>query len=174
MTEQDRIWMEEALAEARLAAEAGEVPVGAVIVCDGKLLARAHNLRETEQSATKHAELLAVEEACRKLGRWRLTGCTLYVTLEPCPMCGGALLNARVGRVVFGVKDPVAGACGSVLNLNRYPFVHHFRQEEGVCREDCADVLQTFFKERRQAQKKQLTMERSSAIMEGAEDAIFD
>lgn len=146
---QDSFYMKEALALAERAMAAGEVPVGAVIVKDGEILSGAYNLRETNGIATAHAELLAIEEACRRLGGWRLSGCTLYVTLEPCPMCAGAIVNSRLDRVVYGVKDPVAGCCGSVLNLNSYPFNHAFSLTGGVCEEECRDLLQCFFSKKR-------------------------
>ena len=145
----DQYWMKQALSLAEEAAEKGEVPVGAVIVKDGALLCGAYNLRERNRQATAHAELLAIEEACRLLGSWRLRGCTLYVTLEPCPMCAGAIVNSRIERVVFGVKDPAAGCCGSVLNLNSYPFNHALSLTGGVCEQECKDLLRRFFERRR-------------------------
>lgn len=145
----DRDWMREALRYAEKAKEMGEVPVGAVIVKDGALVCGAHNLREKNRVATAHAELLAIEEACRKLGGWRLTGCTLYVTLEPCSMCAGAIVNSRIDRVVFGVKDPAAGCCGSVLNFNSYPFNHAFSLTGGVCETECLELLRRFFEKTR-------------------------
>ena len=149
----DEKWMRVALALANQAESLGEVPVGAVIVKDGKLLCGAYNLRENHRVATAHAELLAVEEACRLLGSWRLTGCTLYVTMEPCPMCAGTLVNARIDRVVYGVKDPAAGCCGSVLNVNSYPFNHAFAVSGGVCEKECREILRRFF-EKKRIQKK--------------------
>lgn len=149
MQEQDVIYMKQALALAREAAIYGEVPVGALVVRDGEIIGRGYNRRETWGSAIAHAEILAIEEACRAVGSWRLHGCTLYVTLEPCPMCTGAIVNARLDRVVFGLKDPAAGCCGSVLNINRYPFSHAFVIESGVCEEACAEILSKFFRERR-------------------------
>ena len=148
-TQKDIEFMREALSLAKNAAELGEVPVGAVIVKDGEILCGAYNLREKNKVATAHAELLAIEEACRKLGGWRLTGCTLYVTLEPCPMCAGAIVNSRIDRVVYGAKDAVAGCCGSILNLNTYPFNHSFTLEGGVCQEECKAILQEFFANKR-------------------------
>ena len=145
----DEYYMAEALAEAGRAAELGEVPVGAVVVCEGKIVGRGHNLRETDRMATAHAELLAIEQACRTLGSWRLIGCTLYVTLEPCPMCAGAIVNARLDRVVFGAKDATMGAMGSVLNLPRFPLGAHPVVEGGVLEAECRELLQSFFKNRR-------------------------
>lgn len=149
MKHTDEAFMRQAIALAEQAATLGEVPVGAVIVKDGAVLCGAYNLRETDKRATAHAELLAIEEACRLTGGWRLSGCTLYVTLEPCPMCAGALINSRIDRVVYGVKDGAAGCCGSVLNLNSYPFNHAFALSGGVCEEDCRNLLQRFFAQKR-------------------------
>ena len=151
---EDERWMREALALARKAAEQGEIPVGAVIVKDGELLCGAYNLRESRRSVSAHAELLAIEEACRLTGDWRLTGCTLYVTLEPCPMCAGAIVNGRIDRVVYGVKDPAAGCCGSILNLNAYPFSHAFALSGGVCAEECRMLLREFFETKRREPKR--------------------
>ena len=149
MKMQDEIHMQEALQLAKLAASKGDVPVGAIVVRGDEVIGRGYNRREADGSATAHAEILAIEEACRAIGSWRLHGCTLYVTLEPCPMCTGAIVNARLDRVVFGLKDPAAGCCGSVLNINRYPFSHAFAVTSGVCESECATLLQDFFKERR-------------------------
>ena len=145
----DVVYMERAIELARTAAEMGEVPVGAVIVKDGEIIAEAHNLRHTGHMATAHAELLAIEEACRRLGTWRLSGCTLYVTLEPCPMCAGAIINSRIDRVVYGVKDAKAGCVGSVINFNSYPFNHAFEVVDGFCEAECAAVLSEFFSKAR-------------------------
>lgn len=145
----DLYYMAEALSEACLAAEIDEVPIGAIIVRDGNIIARAHNLRETEKNALYHAETLAIDRACRALGGWRLPGCTLYVTLEPCPMCAGAIVNSRIERVVFGAYDKRAGAFGSVLNLNEYPLNHKPEILGGVMEEECRSLLQTFFKKKR-------------------------
>ena len=150
---QDESLMKEALAQAEQARELDEVPVGAVVVKDGEIIARAHNLRETGRCATAHAELLAIEQACRALGSWHLDDCTLYVTLEPCPMCAGAIVNSRMGRVVYGAKDAKAGAMGSVLNVNSYPFNHKPRIASGVLAGECADVLRTFFESKRRLKK---------------------
>ena len=141
----NREFMEAALALAKQAGEKGEIPVGAVIVKDGEIISEAYNLRHTGKVATAHAELLAIEDACRKLGTWRLSGCTLYVTLEPCPMCAGAIINSRIDRVVYGVKDAKAGCLGSVLNFNSYPFNHAFEIVGGVCEAECAAILSEFF-----------------------------
>ena len=117
MRSTDERFMQAAIEQAHLAGDAGETPVGAVVVQDGKIIAVGRNLRETNQSATAHAEIMAIGEACLHLGRWRLHDCTLYVTLEPCPMCAGAILNARLMRVVFGAFDPKAGCFGSVIDM---------------------------------------------------------
>ncbi|MGN1206824.1 MAG: tRNA adenosine(34) deaminase TadA [Eubacteriales bacterium] len=149
ITQTDLAMMEEALAEARHAAEADEVPVGAVLVRDGCIIARASNTRETSKCATHHAELLAIEAGCRALGGWRLPGTTLYVTLEPCPMCAGALINARVERVVYGAYDAKAGALGSVCDLNALPLNHHMTVTGGVMEDACKSVLSSYFRTKR-------------------------
>ena len=138
-------FMLEAIKEANIAAEEGEVPVGAVIVKDGQIIASARNNREATGDATGHAELLAIREACRVLGGWHLDKCELYVTLEPCPMCMGAIINSRLGKVTFGAKDAKAGACGSVLNMSSYPLNHKPLIEGGVMKEECAEILKNFF-----------------------------
>ena len=150
----DEKFMREALAQAAIAEEAGEIPVGAVIVKDGEVICAAHNLCEELHDATAHAERLAISEAGKRTGSWRLSDCTLYVTLEPCPMCTGAIVNARLDRVVYGLKDPAAGCCGSVLNFNHYPFNHAFKLQGGVCEEECRTILQEFFQ---QARKNEVT-----------------
>ena len=149
----DERYMREALCEAALAAEAGEVPVGAVMVYNGEIIARTHNTRETEKNALHHAEVLAIDAACRRLGGWRLSDCTLYVTLEPCPMCAGAIVNARIGRVVWGADDLRAGAFGSVLNLTDLPLNHKPELTKGVLAEPCRQILQDYFKAKRKAAK---------------------
>jgi len=146
---EDEAYMKLALEQAALAAHLGEVPVGAVIVKGGQVIAAAHNLREQNRMATAHAELLAIEEACRQLNSWRLTDCTLYVTLEPCPMCAGAIVNSRLTRVVYGAADPQAGCCGSVANFFHMPFNHAPVLTAGVLEQDCAALLKAFFEERR-------------------------
>lgn len=143
---EDAIYMEEALALAAEAAAEGEVPVGCVIVCDGKIVGRGRNRREQGRSALAHAEIEAIDEACRTLGGWRLWQCTLYVTLEPCPMCAGAIINARIPRVVYGADDVKSGACGSVCSLFSMAFNHHPTVEKGVRQEQCTALLQEFFK----------------------------
>ena len=145
----DQDYMEMALEEARKALELGEVPVGCVITYDGQVIARSHNRRETDRNALGHAELMAIDEACRKLGGWRLWQCTLYVTLEPCPMCAGAIINARIPRVVYGAGDTKAGSCGSVCNLFTMAYNHHPAVTSGVLEEQCRELLQDFFKKLR-------------------------
>lgn len=140
-----------ALDQARLAASLGETPIGAVLVWEGQVAASAYNRRELDRLATAHAELLAINEACRKLGGWRLHKATLYVTLEPCPMCAGAIINARIKRVVYGASDRKAGCCGSVLDLFREPFNHHPEVTGGVLAEESAALLSSFFKQLRKA-----------------------
>lgn len=122
--QRDAHWMHQALLEAKKAAALGEIPVGAVIVRDEQVIARAHNRRELDQDAMAHAEVLCIQQACRVLNSWRLSGCTLYVTLEPCPMCSGAIINSRLDRVVYGAKDDKAGCAGSVADLFVMPFNH--------------------------------------------------
>lgn len=139
-------FMDAAICEAKKAMEIGEVPVGAVVVKDGKIISAAHNTRENGGGATAHAELKAIEKACEALGGWRLSGCELYVTLEPCPMCAGAIINARLDKVVFGAKDPRMGALGSVMNMNAYPLGHKTLVEWGVKEEECLELLRLFFK----------------------------
>ncbi len=143
-------YMQIALDEAKAAAAEGEIPVGAVIVKDGEIIASAHNNREATGDATGHAELLAIRRACDVLGGWHLEKCTLYVTLEPCPMCMGAIVNSRLGKVVFGAKDAKAGACGSVIDLRSYPLNHKPTVEHGFMKEECVAVLSDFFKKKRQ------------------------
>lgn len=148
----DERFMRMALEEARCAAENGDVPVGAVLVetSTGDILARCRNTREIARTALGHAEINAVSEGCQLRGNWRLSDCTLYVTLEPCPMCAGAILHARISRVVYGSADPIAGAMGSVWALHRHPLQNkHTTVEVGCLDEECREVLQAFFRVRR-------------------------
>ena len=138
-------YMRQALALAEEAMAEGEVPVGCVIVRDGQIVGRGRNRRETGRTALGHAEIEAISQACRTLGGWRLAGCALYVTLEPCPMCAGAIINARIPAVYYGAKDEKAGCCGSVLNLFEERFNHHPRIYGGILQEACAALLQRFF-----------------------------
>ena len=144
----DEKFMRLAIDEAKRAECEDEVPVGAVIVRGGEVIASAYNTREYGKNALYHAEIKAIDEACKKLGGWRLVGCTMYVTLEPCPMCAGAIVNARVERVVFGAPDNKAGAFGTMLNLTDYPL---FKPQitSGVLKDDCAKILTDFFKKKR-------------------------
>ena len=147
-------YMKLALAQADRAEAKGEVPIGAVIVLAGKVIGRAYNLRETRQRPTAHAELLAIEAASRKLNRWRLQETTLYVTLEPCPMCWGAILLARIPRVIYGARDPKAGVCGSVLSLHEEQgFNHHPQVQGGLMAKECGVKLTEFFKRLRKEKK---------------------
>ncbi len=141
----DMIYMQEALALAAEAAAEGEVPVGCVIVRDGVIVGRGRNRREQNKTALAHAECEAIRQACEKLGGWRLWDCTLYVTLEPCPMCAGAIINARIPRVVYGASDLKYGACGSVCDLFNMEFNHHPQTVAGVMGEQCAALLTDFF-----------------------------
>ena len=150
---EDRDFMLEALALAREAAADGEVPVGCVIVRNGEIVGRGRNRRETGKTALGHAEMEAIAQACETLGGWRLWECTLYVTLEPCPMCAGAILNARIPRVVYGAADPKAGSCGSVTDLFAMSFNHHPQKTQGVMEEECAEALKTFFRTLREKRK---------------------
>ena len=146
----DEEYMREALALAREAAALGEVPVGAVAVWDGRIVGRGMNRRETDKNALRHAEISAIDEACRTLGGWRLWKCDLYVTLEPCPMCAGAIINARVRRVIYGANDPKNGSCGSVTNLFDLPYNHRPELVSGVLGEECSSVLTEFFRSLRE------------------------
>ena len=149
----DEYFMREALRLAALAAEMDEVPVGAVIVKDGEILARAYNTRETSKCATHHAEVLAIEECCRVMGGWRLPGVTLYVTMEPCAMCAGAIINARIPRVVYGARDIRFGAFGSALDLNSVGLNHRPEVIGGVLGDEAKEMLTEYFKGKRKAKE---------------------
>lgn len=143
---QDETFMLLALEEARLALAEGETPVGCVIVRDGRIIARGHNRRHNDHDPTAHAEILAIRRAASVLGNWRLSGCTLYVTLEPCPMCAGAILMARLSRLVFGASDPAQGCAGSVYRIPEDPAFSHFCPVDGgVLQEECAALISDFF-----------------------------
>lgn len=146
ITEEDKKWMAEAIAEAHKAEAIGEVPIGAVIVKDGAVIGRGHNLRETLHDPTAHAEMVAIKDASKQLEAWRLLGCTLYVTLEPCPMCAGAIVQSRLQKVVYGTIDPKAGCAGTLMNLLQEPrFNHETALVSGVLQEECAALLTGFF-----------------------------
>lgn len=148
-TDEDIRFMREAISLAKEAEAIDEVPVGAVVVKDGEIIARASNRRETSRCATHHAEVLAIEEACRALGGWRLIGATLYVTMEPCPMCAGAIINARLPRVVYGTRDLRFGAFGSLIDLNSVGLNHRVEVVGGVLGDECREMLQAYFKKKR-------------------------
>lgn len=147
-------FMKCAIAEAKKAYEKLEVPIGAVIVKDGKIIARAHNLRETKKQACAHAEILAIEKACKKLGAWRLENCEMYITLEPCPMCAGAIINSRIKKIYIGAMDAKGGAVGSKINLLKdIKLNHEVEVEYNVCSDECAELLKKFFRELRRFDK---------------------
>ncbi|MCL2170078.1 MAG: tRNA adenosine(34) deaminase TadA [Defluviitaleaceae bacterium] len=146
MENKDEMYMKEALELAKKAFHKNEVPIGCVIVHKGQIIGKGYNLRNTEKNALRHAEITAIDQACTHLGDWRLDDCTIYVTLEPCPMCAGAILQARIPRLVYGAKNPKAGAVGSVVNLlNNNNFNHTVDITEGTLREDCASLMKLFF-----------------------------
>lgn len=152
----DEFYMLEAIKEAKKAEELYEVPIGAVIVLDGKVIARAHNLRESEQRSIAHAELLAIDQACKELGTWRLEDTTLYVTLEPCPMCSGAIILSRVKRVVYGAADPKGGCAGTLMNLlEDERFNHKSEVVKGVLETECGQLLSNFFRKIRERKKRE-------------------
>ena len=148
-TPEDEAFMREAMALAKEAEALDEVPVGALVVRDGEVIARAYNTRETSKCATHHAEVLAIERACEALGGWRLIGATLYVTMEPCAMCAGAIINARVPRVVYGTRDLRFGAFGSLIDLAKVPLNHKPEVVGGVLEDECRDMLREYFKKKR-------------------------
>ena len=146
----DEEYMQLALQEARAADVIGEIPIGAVLVVEGEVVAKAHNMRETWNDATAHAEAIVSREACKKRGRWRLEGAVLYVTVEPCPMCSGAIVNSRIDKVVYGCPDAKAGGAESIFNIISNPNLNHTAQVvSGVCEAECAQVMKDFFRRRR-------------------------
>ena len=154
--EEKQKYMKEALKEAKKAYDKLEVPVGAVIVKDGKIIARAHNLKETKLDTTKHAEILAIQKASKKLKSWRLLDCEMYVTLEPCSMCAGAIINSRIKKIYIGTLDEKTGAAGSVFNLfEDYTFNHKVEVEKGIMKEECENLLKSFFKMLRKLKKEE-------------------
>lgn len=143
-------WMKEALKQAKKAELIDEVPIGAIIVKDGKIISRGYNTREKTQQATKHAEIIAIEKACKKLGTWRLENCELYVTLEPCVMCTGAIMHARIKRVIFGAKEKRWLALSSLLTQSDInAFNHHLEYTEGILQEECSSIISQYFKSKR-------------------------
>ena len=157
--------MAAALALAREAAAAGEIPVGCVITDGaGNVIGRGRNRREEGADATAHAEIEAIREACRALGTWRLDGCTLYVTLEPCPMCAGAVINARIPRLVYGARDPKAGSCESVVDLFSLPYNHRPQVEAGILEEECSGILKSFFSCLREKRRREKSTENKEEL----------
>ncbi|MCM3571368.1 tRNA adenosine(34) deaminase TadA [Neobacillus mesonae] len=164
---QDEYFMQEAIKEAKKAEELNEVPIGAVIVHDGNIISRAHNLRESEQKSTAHAELLAIDQACRIRGSWRLEDTTLYVTLEPCPMCSGAIILSRVKRVVYGAGDPKGGCAGTLMNLlEDERFNHQSEVVKGVLEKECGELLSTFFRTIRERKRQEKKFKRDFKLTE--------
>ena len=148
-------WMKEAIKQAKKAESYDEVPIGCVIVKDDKIIARGYNKRETMQQSIAHAEIMAIQKACKKLGTWRLEDCVLYVTLEPCSMCAGAIINSRIKKLYIGALDSKTGACGSVLNLlEDYKFNHKVEVEKNVMKQECENILKDFFKNLRKIKSK--------------------
>ena len=148
--DKNKAFMAEALKEAALAAEMGEVPIGAIIVRGDEIIAAAHNLVETSKDPTAHAEMLAIRQAEARLGGWRLTGCHMYVTVEPCSMCAGAIVWARIEKLFIGTDDPKGGACGSIFNIPQEKKLNHYTEiETGLLREECSEIMKTFFKKLR-------------------------
>ena len=153
MEEKDK-FMKEAIKEAKKAYGKLEVPIGAVIVKDGKIIARGHNQKEEKADTTMHAEIIAIKKASKKIGAWRLNGCEMYITLEPCPMCAGAIINARLDKIYIGTMDEKTGACGSVLNLlENFTFNHKVEIQTGILQKECEELLKKFFKELRRIKK---------------------
>ncbi|WDV45936.1 tRNA adenosine(34) deaminase TadA [Clostridiaceae bacterium M8S5] len=150
----DEYYMKKAIEEAKKAYIKEEVPIGAIIVKDNQIISTGYNLRETSKDATTHAEIMAIKEACKILGGWRLSGCTMYVTIEPCPMCAGAIVNARIDRLVIGAMDLKAGACGSIYNIvEDYRLNHRVEVKTGVLKEECSRVIKQFFSDLRNKKK---------------------
>ena len=163
MTDQDKKYMKEALKQAKKAYALDETPIGCVIVYEGKIISRGYNRRNVDKNTLAHAELAAIKKASRKLGDWRLVGCTMYVTLEPCPMCAGAIVQARRTRVVIGCMNPKAGCAGSVLNLLQMDgFNHKVEIETGILEEECSQLMSGFFRELRKKKKEQDALRKSS------------
>ncbi|MBR6743700.1 MAG: tRNA adenosine(34) deaminase TadA [Clostridia bacterium] len=173
MNENAEKFMREAIRQAKRAAAKGEVPVGAVIVRDGEIISRAYNTRETGKNALCHAEIKAIHRACRKLGGWRLPGCEMYVTMEPCPMCAGAIVNARIVSVYYGAYDKKAGAFGTLFDMNAFGLNHKPEIVAGVLEEECSALLSSFFfelRERRKREKKERNAEKEKQAKEMSEN----
>ena len=149
----NEFYMQKALDEAQKAGKKGEVPIGAIIVRNNEIISTGYNKRECKKNALYHAEIIAIKKACKRLKSWRLSDCELYVTLEPCPMCMGAIINARISKVIFGAYDPKAGSCGSIINLNDYPYNHHTEIIGGVRENECSEILSSFFTNLRNKKK---------------------
>ena len=163
MTEQEK-YMKQAIRESRKAYALGEVPIGCVIVNEGKIIGRGYNRRNTDKSTLSHAEITAIKKASKKMGDWRLEGCTLYVTLEPCQMCAGAIVQARIDEVVMGSMNPKAGCGGSILNLLEMPeFNHQVKVTRGIMEEECSQMLTNFFKELRIRNKQEKELRKRMA-----------
>ena len=144
--EEKQRYMKEALKEAQKAYNKREIPIGAVIVKDGKIISRGHNLKEEKKDSTYHAEIIAIKKACKKLNSWRLTNCEMYITLEPCAMCAGAIIQSRIKKIYIGTMDQKTGACGSVLNLLEYKFNHKVEEETQILQKQCEKIIKYFFK----------------------------
>ena len=169
--EKDIYFMRKALEQAGKAYKINEVPVGAVIVKNGKIIARGYNKKETRKDSTEHAEINAIKKACKKLNTWRLIGCTMYVTLEPCSMCAGAIIQSRIDRLCIGTMDEKTGSCGSVLNLlEDYKFNHHVELENKICEKECREILKKFFRELRQTKN----MERCRSGHNGTDSKFLE
>ncbi|WP_051197591.1 tRNA adenosine(34) deaminase TadA [Butyrivibrio sp. MB2005] len=168
----DKKYMKAALAQARKAIELGEVPIGCVIVYEGKIIGRGYNRRNTDKSVLCHAEITAIKKACRKMGDWRLEDCTLYVTLEPCQMCAGAIVQSRIPRVVMGALSPKAGSGGTVINILDNPeFNHQVEITKGVLEEDCSAILKEFFTELRKRNKAEKEAKKAAMALEESESS---
>lgn len=165
-TQDDRFFMQIALEEAQKAYDLEEIPIGAVLVQDGQIIAKNHNRRELDQDATAHAEILVIREGCARLNRWRLTGCSLYVTIEPCSMCAGAIINSRIDRVVYGSSDYKGGAVESLFNVLSHPGLNHEPDvTAGVLAEECSNIMKRFFRKRREARRSTQEAEGSALEM---------
>ena len=151
--EETEKFMKQALKEAKKAYEKEEIPVGAVIVKDGKIIGRGHNLKETKNDTTKHAEIIAIQKASKKLEAWRLENCEMYVTLEPCTMCMGAIINSRIKKIYIGALDEKTGACGSFIDLSKYKYNHKIEIEKGILKDECEYIVKEFFKQLRKSKK---------------------